>query len=73
MRQFAGDIPFVLIGNKVDLLEELGEVVDRNAARQYAESQGSIYIETSAKTGINVDESFTELTKRIIAARTGQA
>ncbi|MHA1730579.1 MAG: Rab family GTPase, partial [Promethearchaeota archaeon] len=34
VRQFAGDIPFVLIGNKVDLLEELGEVVDRNAARQ---------------------------------------
>lgn len=69
VRQFAGDIPFVLIGNKVDLLEELGEVVDRNAARQYAESQGSQYIETSAKNGQNVDEAFHELTKRIVQAR----
>jgi len=71
IRQFAGqDIPFVLIGNKYDLLEDVGEVIDRDEARALAESEGSIYIETSAKTGINVDESFTELTRRIIEKRT---
>lgn len=72
VRQFAGeDIPFVLIGNKADLIEDVGEVIDRDEARALAESEGSIYIETSAKTGINVDESFTELTRRIIDSRTG--
>ena len=73
VRQFAGEsIPFVLIGNKADLIEDVGEVIDRNEARNLAESEGSIYIETSAKTGLAVDEAFTELTRRIIDTRTSR-
>ncbi|TFG24775.1 MAG: GTP-binding protein [Promethearchaeota archaeon] len=70
IRQFAGEnIPFVLIGNKLDLMEDVGVVIDRDEARKFAENEGSIYIETSAKTGERVDEAFTELTRRIIDSR----
>ncbi|MCK4383710.1 MAG: GTP-binding protein [Candidatus Lokiarchaeota archaeon] len=71
IRQFSNEnIPFVFIGNKLDLLEDVGEVIDREEARAFAEKEGSIYVETSAKTGINVDDAFTELTRRIIKSRT---
>lgn len=67
VRQFTKpDIPFILIGNKLDLIEAMGEVVDRSEAKEYAEKEGSIYIETSAKTGESVEEAFVELTNRIV-------
>lgn len=66
VKQFAGDIPFVLIGNKLDLLQDVGEVIDRDECREYAESQGSTYIETSAKNNIAVDDGFILLTEKII-------
>ena len=66
VKQFAGDIPFVLIGNKLDLLQDVGEVIDRDECREYSESQGSTYIETSAKNNIAVDEGFILLTEKII-------
>jgi small GTP-binding protein len=66
VNQFAGDIPVVLIGNKVDLLESVGLVLDRDECRAYAEDIGSIYIETSAKVGQNVEDGFVELTRRIV-------
>ena len=70
IRQFAGEnIPFVLIGNKADLVEDVGVVIDRDEARKFAENEGSEYIETSAKTGEHVDEAFTNLTRRIIDSR----
>ena len=66
MTQFANkDVPFILIGNKVDLIEEIGSVVDSENAKTFAESKGSIYIETSAKTGQNIDNAFIELARKM--------
>lgn len=62
------DIPFVLIGNKSDLIGKKGRNKNRNEAKIFAKTKNSIYIETSAKTGNNVEKSFLELT-RLIAAR----
>ncbi|TFG06782.1 MAG: GTP-binding protein [Promethearchaeota archaeon] len=58
-------IPFILIGNKVDLIKDTGYVINTEDARNFAETRDSFYIETSAKTGENVEKAFRKLTRRI--------
>lgn len=62
-------IPFVLIGNKVDLVEAVGRMIDQDESKEFAESNGGIYIETSAKTGANVEEAFRELARRMAESK----
>ena len=56
---FTGRIPIILIGNKVDLAD-LRNVRSMDV-QQFADKIPCRYIETSAKTGQHVDESFHEL------------
>ncbi len=54
-------IPVILIGNKIDLERK----VPIEKAKTYAESHGFDFIETSAKTGANVQEAMKKLAMRI--------
>ncbi len=65
VRQFCGDIPIVLIGNKNDL-EEVREVSSTDE-ELLAQQIHCAYLETSAKTGLNISEAFINLTKEIVA------
>jgi len=64
-------IPLVLIGNKEDLRKEDSIFISKEQAEEYAESLtdwGNYdieYIETSAKTGANVEEAFKSLILKI--------
>ena len=53
----------VLVGNKVDM--EAKRAVSQAEAQQFADENGLIYIETSAKTASNVEEAFVICTKQI--------
>jgi len=60
------NIPKVIIGNKSDLIPEIGPIIDRNEVEKYAKNEGCLYIETSAKTGENVEKAFLELTNHMV-------
>jgi len=67
LREFANKkIPFVLIGNKVDLIDERDELYERESAEVFAKKEHTFYIETSAKTGEKVEEAFLDLTEEMI-------
>lgn len=57
------NIPFILVGNKVDLNER--RMVSFEAANEQATAWKVPYVETSAKTGKAVDTAFYELFREI--------
>ncbi|MFX1478199.1 MAG: Rab family GTPase [Promethearchaeota archaeon] len=67
LRQYAGEkTPLVLIGNKVDLCEDNEVGYEKIEAKSLAKRENAPFIETSAKTGENVEAAFLNLTDRMI-------
>jgi GTPase SAR1 family protein len=57
------DITIMLVGNKVDLVQESPESrkISESEAKSFAEKNNLLYSETSAKNGFNVKEAFENL------------
>ena len=53
----------LLVGNKCDLTSK--KVVDRSTAEEYAQSLNIPFIETSAKSSINVEKAFLMMAQEI--------
>jgi len=62
-RQGSADIVIGLAGNKMDL--ETKREVSKEVAQAYAQDNGCIFFETSAKTGDNVGSIFTQIAKKL--------
>jgi small GTP-binding protein len=60
------DVPKIIIGNKKDIISELGYVIDRESVGKFINNINTNLIETSAKTGENVKKAFVQLTRLII-------
>ncbi|PVF95358.1 ras-domain-containing protein [Serendipita vermifera] len=56
--------PRILVGNKVDLTDQ--RAVEASMAQDFAAEHGMVYMETSAKTSINVEQLIFMLVKRIV-------
>ncbi|CAF0845172.1 unnamed protein product [Adineta ricciae] len=62
-RQAAPNIVIALAGNKADLAPK--RQVEVNEAQAYADENGLIFMETSAKTAINVNDIFMAIAKKL--------
>jgi small GTP-binding protein len=66
VREAGKDVAYILVGNKVDLVDYRS--VSKKEALSYAKKINALaYIETSAKTGNNVEEAFHLLTKKLLS------
>jgi len=63
-RLITQDVAFILVGNKSDVRSE--SKVSTNEAAAFAHENNLMFLETSAKTGTNVEEAFMQLGKRAI-------
>lgn len=61
------ELPVVIIGNKIDLREEVPNSTKTMHGFIKAKSLNAEFIETSAKTGENITEAFTTLARQIIS------
>lgn len=57
------DVPMILVGNKCDLEDE--RVVGKEQGQSLARNWSSTFLETSAKSKINVNEIFYDLVRQI--------
>lgn len=64
IKKYTKDCPIIIIGNKSDLKDSRG--VDKHEARRFAKNNQSVYIETSAKTGKNVDIAFSRIIMELL-------
>ena len=66
IHEISGNIPFVLIGNKIDL----GKQVDQDKVNALVSKLGVNFIETSALNNTNVEEAFQNIATAILKHHT---
>lgn len=66
LKQSAGDVPYILIGNKADLVDRI--IVTQEQANEYASTLKVDYFDTSALTGLNVEDAFSALAMAAVQA-----
>jgi small GTP-binding protein len=67
LKEFAGEgVPFILIGNKFDLITDVIGDYDKEGVEEVAKSENSYFVETSAKSGENVENAFLDLIRQMI-------
>ena len=69
IKKITGSVPFVLIGNAIQLLKLANKEIIRKEAREFARQEGGIYFETTP-TNIDIIEGvFHKFTDMVIGSR----
>jgi small GTP-binding protein len=68
INQYTGTNPtIVLLGNKKDLIDQGIPGVETDKIEKYAKAKQFVYLETSAKAGLNVEKAFQTLTDKVLS------
>jgi small GTP-binding protein len=67
LAKVVGDVPFVFVGNKVDLLDQ--RQVSESDLEAMAKKFGASYFQSSARTGEHVEDLFKKLGEMVLAER----
>lgn len=63
-REIDGKIPFIFMANKVDLND--GKEIEKAIPNKLVEAYNSSWLLTSAKTGANVENAFSDLANKVL-------
>ena len=66
INETTGFIPFILIGNTIELMKQTNAKLLREEARKFAEKKGGIYIEVSPEEGDILEKALQDLTRKIL-------
>ncbi|MCK5238586.1 MAG: GTP-binding protein [Candidatus Thorarchaeota archaeon] len=58
------EMPLIVVANKVDLTDS--RIVSTEEGESWAKEHGHLYVESSALTGVNVEESYVSLCRTMI-------
>jgi small GTP-binding protein len=64
LKELSGEIPFIIIGNKIDKKEE--RLISLEEAKEKSDFYNVEYMETSAKSNENIDKAFEYLSVQIL-------
>ena len=59
-----GNVPIIFLVNKYDLVEE--STFDTSYMDELTKTHNTLYLFTSAKDGLNVEEAFSAMSKRLL-------
>ena len=63
----AKDVPSLLVGTKADIVDETYPVISSDTIQEYQKELGALgHLETSSKTGLNINEIFKEVVREIL-------
>lgn len=64
VRKYTNNVPLLLVGNKADLVEK--RAVTEQEAKELADRYGLVLLETSAKTALNIEDAFKQISRQLI-------
>ncbi len=69
IKKFIKNQPYIMVGNKTDLISEIDLIKERNKIKEYCKQEGITYLEVSAKLNTNILDIFFLITQEMLTSK----